>query len=261
MAGSGTTLTVVAWELLVSAATATAAAVAFLAVARVVAAREMREQAAASANRLFALWWTAIAGWSLLFGGISNTLAAFGIVHVATFATLRNVALIVLLAGLFGLTYYFVFLLVGTTRAMLPVGLLYLGIYALLVYTFAERHAVGVAIGTWQTTLVFDTPPDPLLFGLARALLGLPQVIGAVAYLWLAFRLQDRPHRYRGALVGSAISLWAASYTVAELTGDSLLRFITGPLLGLLAAGVAYAAYQPPPWARRRVSGDAPAPR
>lgn len=234
-----------------SAATATAAAAAFFAVARVVAARKMENQAVASANRLFALWWTAIGAWSLLVGGASSLLAAFGITDVATFATLRNVALVVLLAGLFGLTYYFAFLLLGTTRAMLPIGLLYLGIYALLVFTFAQRHAVGVNVGQWQTTIVFDPPPDPVLFGLARVLLGLPQVILAGAYLALALRLHDESHRYRGVLVGSAISLWSGSYMVAEIVGDSLLRFITGPLVGLIAAGVAYAAYHPPPWTRR----------
>lgn len=247
----------VEWAHVVAAGLGLASAAAFLLTAHVVARRTLGGDAA-EANRLFALWWLAIGTYAFLVGGVSNALAAFGFLHVPTFAAIRNVAVLLLVAGLFGLTYYFSFLFTGSRRLFLPLSVFYTLVYGVITFAFAGRTVVGVNVGQWDTELIWSPAPEPAMFALVMMLLTLPQLLGAAMYLALAFRLPDRALRYRGALVAASIVLWWGSNFLASLVQDETLQLISRPVLGLVAAGACLAAFRPPAWVRQKLSPATP---
>lgn len=231
--------------LLVAATIGALSCAVFVGIARVVARREAGPDVA-RANRLLALWWLAVGVYSALIGFLLNLLGAFDVVDIRLFAAVRHVGVVVLCAGLFGLTAYFVYVLTGRWSTMPYVGLAYLGIYGFIAYVFADRRAVGVDLASWEARIVYDPPPEPALFATVLLLLALPQVLGALLYLLLAWRIPDRAHRYRGILVALGITVWFASNALAALGDDPVLRYVTRPLLGLVAAAIVYLAYRPP---------------
>lgn len=238
-------------ELLISAAVAATAAATFLYVGNQQRARRL-DGPAQEATLLFAGWWWGIAGYSALVG-TQCLLAAFDVAPPKLFSAFRSLGLVLLVTALHGLTYYLVFLYTGNRRWLPATATLYAAIYSVIVYVFAGRAVVGVSTAGWEPTLVFDPALTSLDWALVLALLAVPQIVGALAYLSLARRLEDATARYRVRLVSGSIVLWFGSSYLAGLSGDATLRLVAGPMLGLGAALASLWAYRPPAFLQDRL--------
>ncbi len=213
----------------------------------------------------FALWWVAL-GVSTVVTGVGNLLAAYGVDDVAVFATISQVNVLIVCVALWALVYYLLFLFTGTRGFVAPLTAFYVAYYALLVYYLASSDPVGVDVKTWQAGVRYAKPLQGGFFAVIVILLVLPQIVGALAYFTLYFRLTEPAQRYRVALVSWAIVVWFTSALAAGLTETSAQSWwpLVSRLIGLTAAGTVLLAYYPPAWIRRRLgaggNGPEPAP-
>jgi hypothetical protein len=221
-------------------------------VGRVLLRRRTATPDARLAWTLFVLWWYALA-LSTLSGGVLSLLGAFGIEQVPLFATINVFNLLVVCVALFGLMYYLLYLFTGSRRWLVPLGVAYLAYYLLLVYYVQARVPIAVTVERWRATLAYQNPPGTL-FVFALLLLVFPQILGALAYFTLFFRVETRTQKYRILLVSWSIIIWFLSAFLASISGLAEQDWwqIASRLLGLGAALAILFSYMPPAWVRRR---------
>lgn len=211
----------------------------------------------AFARTAFAFWAFAM-GLHSLSSASSSFLAALGWIDVAGYAAFSfvNVALISL--ALWGISYYFAYLLTGKESAWIPLAFLYAGVYIYLVYFLAASDPSGLRIGRWRASLVFENRLPTAFTQAAVALVTVPQALGALVYTTLFKRLNSRTQRYRVVLISASTFLWSASIFFASTARFARLdTFQIANRVMLLAAGAAIlAAYMPPKWIRKRYSID-----
>lgn len=230
----------------VAALAAVVAATAFAHVGRRFWAQEVGAEAL-HATRLFGLWWVMLAVYALLGGFLLNILASAGWLDVAVFHTIRSVSIVVMMLGLFGLSYHALFLVTGSSRLLLPLGAFYLVAYATIVHAFAGAKPVAIELLAWETRMVYDPALSPAQMLLVLALLLLPQVTAGLLYVWVGLRLRDVDQRRRALLVGIAITAWASSNLLAYLWANEGFQFLAKPIMGIAAALIVLAAYSAPP--------------
>lgn len=223
-----------------------AACAAFFAVAHEIQRRRVSE-GSRLALVLLRGWWLAVGVYGLLWAGVIDAMAAFGVQDVRLYAAVRTVAFLILLVGLWALTAHFAYLVTGSQRALVPLGLFYAATYALVTFTFAASTPVAIE-GTWVIDIRYDPAPDPRFLTAIMVGAFLPQLATCVGYLVLSRRVGDPASRRRARLVALALALWLASSLVASLLQSEIGRFVTRPLIGLAAAGVVYLAYRPLVW-------------
>ncbi|MCA1813022.1 MAG: hypothetical protein LC624_03605 [Halobacteriales archaeon] len=238
-------------RLLVDAAVDLAVAVLYAYVGLRLARRPVPEEAA-PAQRMFSLWWFALAATGLVAGALS--LAAWqGARDPGLFTYLGLLSTATFCLAMLGLVDYLVFLFTGKEpRAALAV--LYCGYFALVAWTALTHHAGALDASGWRPVLRTGEPTAfvPLVLGLV--LLFLPQVGGALAYLTLYRKVEAAEQRYRIVLVSGSILLWSAGVVVIsqpELFPSDALQ-LAGRAIVLASAVSILAAYQPPGWARKR---------
>lgn len=208
------------------------------------------------AMRLFETWWFCIGGATSLLG-VNTLLAAFGIAPLAYHVAFYYVLLAAVITGLFGLSYYFAYLRLGTRALMVPLALFHGALAVLFFYSVAVARPVGVTTGEWQTTLRYAG--DAELGGSLAPVLVLvivPSLVGAIAYFLTFFATRNVVARYRIGVVSLAIAAWFGSTLVASATGlisASWWPFATR-LIGLLAALAILGAYRPPAAIRDRLA-------
>jgi hypothetical protein len=186
--------------------------------------------------------------------GILHLLGAFNIVSLPLFVALTHVNILLICIALWGLLYYLVYLFTGSQRFLIPLTIFYILYYVLLVYYITASDPARVEITRWRTQLVYAHPVTGSLFTVVLVLLVFPQILAALAYFALFFRVREATQRYRILLVSWCIILWFGSAFVASVTGLSQEDWwqIVSRLIGLGAALGILFAYFPPGIIRRR---------
>lgn len=216
--------------------------------------RHVASQEARLAWDLFVAWWYALAGASVVTGGL-NLLGGLGITSLPLFLTLTQVAVLILCIALFSLMYYLVYLFTGNRRMFMPLILIYSAYYILLMYYINLSTPNDVSIGRWNVSLTFQQQVTGPLVTLFAILLIFPQVIAGFAYFTLYFRVKENTQKYRVAVVSWSIIIWFLSSSIASLSGFSEADWwqILSRLIGLGATLAILMAYQPIPWIKQRL--------
>jgi hypothetical protein len=190
----------------------------------------------------FVVWWYALAATTIL--GVAGNLHWFG--DLDAYLTLTILTLLVLCAGLCGLLFYLVFLFTAKRSLLVPMAIGYAGFFLFLAWFILSGDPVGVESTTWGRTLVYAEPIEggPKLW-LALGLLIGPQLIAALGYLSLYWKVEDPLLRRRILLVSVSIIAWFGSSLVgtgADVSESDWWR-LTSRLIGLAAAATIYYAY------------------
>ena len=209
------------------------------------------------ARRAFVAWWWAFAAY-LAGAGALDLLAASGAEPVALFAAFRAGSGLLLGAAAWGLAYHIVYLWSGRQGWALPLAFYYGATGAAYTLLVLLHQPSGVEVTPWSAELEYAGPPQGLLWNLVLASIGLPLVLGSLAYLGLAAKARGREHRYRIVLVGGSLFLWVVAGYAAQVGGGPFLRFAAIVVMGLAAAGAVTAAYHPPGPVRRWLAGGTP---
>jgi hypothetical protein len=203
--------------------------------------------------RSFTIWWYGLAATTLI-GGFLSLFGALGLTLLPLFVTATYVNILVLCIALWGLLYYLLYLFTGSSRLLVPLIIFYIIYYVLLVYYITASGPENVTLEHWRTTLAYRTPLTGPLFVLVILLLLLPQLLGALAYFTLYFRVPEVTQKYRTLLVSWSIIVWFISPLLALVGGLAQYDWwqLVSRIIGLAAALTILMAYVPPRWLRQR---------
>lgn len=237
-----------------------AAAVLFCYIGAVVARRPVPADSRA-ASLAFAAWWFGIGGNGLLTGA-RGIAAAFGLTDRGAgrgvFLALYVLAILLTIAAVCGLLFYLLYLFTGRRGLLRPLVAFYT-LYALVaLYALWRLEPSAIVAGKWfaQVTVAHQDALGGALLGILVALLLLPQIGGAIAYLTLYPRVRGAEQRFRVLLVSLALLVWLGSALAAPMLrlGEHEWWQAGGRLVGLTAAIVVLIAYRPPRLVRERLA-------
>lgn len=244
---------------LVQTAVGLVSAALYIWVARIVLAKGV-EGEAKRANTMFALWWIALAFLYLAAPFYSLPPQVFGYEDLALAVTLLNVLLLVIVAAIWGLVYYLVYLYTGNAKWFWPIAAGYFALGGILLYAVAYLHPIGFqADGTLQFEHQQLSGAPAIALGL---LFSLPVVLAALAYGSLFFRVKEPGPRYRIGMVAGAFILQFGWSTVSSLLQlqrrypGSITLALAGNALGIVAAVIILLAFRPPAAIRARLEGS-----
>jgi hypothetical protein len=198
------------------------------------------------AARMFGVWWLALGATTLL-GGASFVAASAGFAPLPVFTAVLFLELLLICVGLLGLLHYLLFLFTGRDL-LAPLAAGYAAYFLGLVVLLLQAMPNGVAVGRWTADVTYADPPAGPVATLLLGLLVLPQVLGALAYLTVAFRVREATPRFRIVVVSGSIVVWFLSSFLASvggLTNEDWWQVLSR-LLGLGAALATFVAYNPP---------------
>lgn len=245
-------MTTTSGTLALDAGLALATALLYGYVGRLTLARPSQEKDGRTAIRLFAVWWFGLAIITVT-GAIRALLAAAGILDLPLHMALSFASLLPLVAAIWGLLYYLLYIYTGNRRFFWPVTVAHAGILVYFTYLTLWLDPLAVKVSDWSVTMenARTLTGAPLAFALFL-ILG-PVMIAAIGYGSLAFRTQDPTTRYRVAMVSGAFILWFGSAVVASAT--MLGKWYWWPLaargIALFSTLLILAAYRPPGFVRR----------
>lgn len=229
-----------------------------LAVGRLILRRTALSPDAATANRLFATWWFALAGVYLL-GGPFNLAYSLGWRDLSLTVAYLDLVLLAYCVGLWGILAFLVYVYAGTHQWLRPLAVSYAVVAAGLIVLVAWIDPVGFVEGSSTLQLEYGRPLGGVSSLLLGLLLSVPTFTVAVAYMLLATRVTEPGPRYRILMVGGAFASQFGWSIVSALLGLSR-RFPGALWLELVNQGVAVlvpvlvmAAYRPPRWVRARI--------
>lgn len=206
------------------------------------------------AARMFALWWLALAVTTAI-GGMLSLTGALGDPNLGVVSAATYVTVVVISTALMGLLYYLVYLYTGRKEILLPLVAFYSTVGITLALYIASSNPTGVLVSRWSVGLTYARPLTGPFVIIVVALLILPQIIAALMYFRLYFKLHDPTQRFRIAVVSWSLILWFGIGLLAG--GAGLSRFdwwqVASRLLGLGAALAILTAYFPPRWVRDRL--------
>ncbi len=234
-----------------SAAFAVASAMLYFVVGAVVRNRVVNDDEELP-NAGFVAWWWGLAASTLIGAGLTLTAAA-GYTSLRLWLATTFVNLLLICIALGGLLYYLGYLFTGRRSLWVPLTIFYLVYFGLLADFILAGDPVGVLVERWQVSIDYATDTaGSLLFAIVILLLIGPQIVGALAYFTLFFRVDDRTSRYRVALVSWSIIFWFSSSLVASFStlGDQDWWQIASRFIALAAATTVLVAYRPPRWIR-----------
>ncbi len=211
------------------------------------------------AMRMFATWWFALGALTLI-GSTQALLAAFGVMDLQVHQVLSLVNVLPLTVALWALLYYLLYLHLGTQRILVPLTIIYAAIYAYFVFLSVWLHPIGVETTTLGAKLIHErTLTGGHLWAIILLLLG-PATLAAFLYGSLFFRLTDRVHRYRIALVSLSFILWFGGFPILGImTGLNEAAWwpIASRALSLIVPILIIAAYEPPRQVKTWLDADA----
>lgn len=211
------------------------------------------------ANAGLAAWWLSIALIWLLDGARGVAVLALGtsdprVVDAAT--DLYYAYLLLLCVALWGLLTYLAFLIRGRSLAG-GLALFYGAYFAVAAYAVSVARPARVEVTAWSTYVAYAQPLAPSAEVSLLLFLLVPQVVGVVAYLSLARRVDGPLARYRVLVVGTALLVWIGLNLVADVLGVHHTAWweVGRRVLALVASLVVLAGYHPPRWVVRRYQG------
>jgi len=187
-------------------------------VGRVLSRRRSSTPDSRLAWRMFVTWWDALALATLL-GAVLSILGAFGITVLPLFTTITLMNLLATCVALYGLMFYLLYLFTGNRNLLGPLSVFYVVYYGLLVYYVQASGPARVAVGRWQTSLVYQDQIKGPFFWVLLILLVFPHIIGSLAYFMLYFQVKPITQRYRILLVSWSIIIWFLSAFLANIAG------------------------------------------
>lgn len=229
------------------------AGLAFAIVARALARRPVAAPDRLPA-RAFVAWWGCLSAYMLLVGGIAVA-ASFGYSSFESLLATRVLAIPLLMASVWGLTFHVAYLFTGRHDLNWPIAAFYAACgVAFLLLTFVLEPPTGIKVSPWLVELTREggTPYLNLLY----VSIGLPPIVASLLYGTLAWRVPTGIQRYRVALVAGSILAWVGSGLAARISMGDLEKFVTLAVFGLGAAAAVVLAYFPPPGVRARLDPD-----
>lgn len=205
----------------------------------------------------FAVWWVAL-GVDNLLNTATFLLGALGMAAPWLVATLTFLAVGAICVMLWGLVTYLLYLYTGLRGVFRGVTMFYAGCYVLMTALIARLGPNGVTVGEWTGAVAYANEPPPVAGLLVAVFFLLPPILGALAYLGLAFRVRDAYRRFRVILVGGSLFVWLTTSIVLSAPGDSLTGQIVGRTVAATAIAGLVLAYFTPRALRRRLGADEP---
>jgi hypothetical protein len=201
----------------------------------------------------FTVWWYGLAATTLI-GGFLNLFGALGLTILPVFVTATYVNILVICVALLGLVYYLIYLFTGNSGWLMRLAIFYIVYYVLLVYYITASVPGDINMEHWRTTLAYRAPLTGPFFVILMILLLLPQILGALAYFTLYFRVPGVTQKYRILLVSWSIIIWFLSPFAALAGGLAQEDWwqLVSRLIGLAAALIILMAYLPPRWLKQR---------
>ncbi len=225
----------------------------YLYIGRVVSRRAVGPEAQGAQNA-FLVWWYGL-GASQLLSALQIIMFRLDSLSIPMYQILAQVNLFLVVAALWGLLYYLIYLYSGNTRWFWPLTGFYAVYYVWLVWLIVTGPAIQQivddrwSLGTVPESSFSTAALMVLLFGLIG-----PQIGAAIAYLRLFRRLTDPSQKYRVAMVSIAIIIWFGLALVSSLVsaatgsdftdGDAYQLFQR--TIGLAAVLAMLFAYRPP---------------
>lgn len=198
--------------------------------------------------RGFVTYWYASAAYHVL-ASLMGLLGAVGATPFVPFLLLRHLLLAVGAACLASLAFSLLYLFTGSRRWLWPIVAFYAAVFLAGVVSIQASVPTGVVVGDWKVTLAFEKPLWTASYVLTVLLL-LPQILGALAYGTLYWRVKDPEQRWRVGILAPAIFAWYLGALAAELARSPFWSFVTRPGVGLLVAALVVLAYAPPAFVR-----------
>lgn len=202
----------------------------------------------------FRVWWLGL-GFATALGALRTLLAQAAVDSLPVYVWLGQATTLVLCVALWGLLYYLLYLYTGNRYWAWPLGIFYgLVFLGFTAYNLLVLRPIGITLETGSAAIQYQVEP-PRIYNLIIALLILaPQLLAALAYFSLFFRLKERAQKYRVLLVSLSILVWFGSPLIALALGLSDLPWwaLASRMLGFTAVLVIYWAYYPPSFIQRR---------
>ncbi|MEA3190498.1 MAG: hypothetical protein QOD77_1080 [Thermoplasmata archaeon] len=209
------------------------------------------------ANIAFVLWWWAMAAYLATEGAFAIA-GSTGWTSLPAYLAARYASGPLLSFAAACLAYHILFVYFGTRHLLLPLAMYYEAAAIGYAYSVHVHGPIAVRATDWGLVLDYADPVQGPLWTAVLASIGLPLVVGGVAYVSLAPRV-DRAQRYRVLLVGLSLLIWVVGGFAGQVAGSALTKFLTIVGLGLLTSGTVLLAYFPPKWVARWLAA-APSP-
>lgn len=242
-----------AYTLLVSSVFSLAAALVYGWIGRLLSRRNLQNASSDFAWKLFTTWWYALSATNLV-RFATGLLGYLGVTLLPLFAALTYINLLLICVALWGLLYYLIYIFTGKSGVLVPLTLFYVFYYVALVYYVTVSTPVGIEINRWDVNLEYRFPLTGPFIAVVLAMLILPQIIGAIAYLTLVFKVREPEQRYRIVLVSTSVLVWFGHgiFALAGGVAEQDWWQVFTRLIGLAAALTILAAYRPPGFVQRR---------
>jgi hypothetical protein len=195
-----------------------------------------------------AMWWGGL-GADLAVGAAELVVALAGGLTFATAMSFYLVTIIVIVAALWGLTGFLVYVYTGHYH-LVWVCTIYIAFYVTFLFWFFSESPYAIAIEAGSVVWQYSGTPNLVVELVLVLLLLVPEIAAAGLYLSLLRRTRDPAPRYRIALVGGGILLWFGIDIL--LPGSTVPWVIVRTGLLVIPALMSFSAYYPPAWARRR---------
>jgi len=202
----------------------------------------------------FRVWWLAL-GLNVALDAVNDSLGLLGVDSLVFHLILSISTTMLLCIALWGLLCYLIYLFTGNPNWAWPLAGFYgLVFVSLIAYLFLVLRPVGMFNENGVTSLQYANDAPELSILIIALFILLPQILAALAYFSLFFRLKDQSQKYRVLLVSISILVWFGSPLIALGLGLSDLPWwvLASRLLGLAAVIVIYWAYYPPQFIQRR---------
>lgn len=208
------------------------------------------------AGQAFALWW-AIFGFEALTDAARTALAMGESPNVDAYVWLARAKIVAAGFGIWALGRYVIFLRSGRSWFAWPLSLFAATHAAFFLWGLQAGLPARIAVDAWAPRLVLTGPgtgAPPGLAPLTLVFFFLPPIALAVAYLFLARRLETRTQRVRVVTIAASILVFQVVGTIQfnpNAPADSPL-FALLPILSAAVGLLVWGTYKPPRWVTRK---------
>jgi hypothetical protein len=217
--------------------------------------RQLSDRGEHLAWRAFRIWWFAL-GLNIMLSSFNTWLALNTTPDLTFHIAIFLISTLTLCSALWGLLFYLTYLFTGDAKWALPLGFFYgLVFTSVASYLLFVLRPNGVLIEDGSAILQYSSEAPELTVTIIALFILLPQILAALAYFSLYFRLNDLGQRYRVLLVSLSILIWFCSPFIALAFGvaENPWWSVVSRLVGMIAIIIIYWAYYPPKFLQRRI--------